>query len=235
MMKPATLFLLLLCLLIACQAAAPLEPTAEEIVSQAAAKMASLQGFRFVIDRSGAPAYLDASNTLSLRRAEGEYAAPDRARAVVRVILPGLVTNIAVVSIGDTQWQTNPLTGKWETLPPKWGFNPSVLFREDVGIPAILAADLTNVVLESREKLEGGAGVSLYKITGEATSSRLYEMSGALIGPETVQVTMWVEPESFLLHRILVIEPVAGSEEPSIWQVDFSQFDEAFVIEPPVS
>lgn len=225
---------MLLCLLIACRSAAPPEPTAAEIVSQAAAKMASLQGFRFVIDRSGAPAYLDASNTLSLRRAEGEYAAPDRARAMVRLIVPGLVTNIAIVSIGETQWQTNPLTGQWETLPPNWGFNPSVLFREDVGLPAILAADLTNVVLEGQEKLEGGANVSLYKITGEATSSKLYEMSGTLIGPETVQVTMWVEPGSFLLHRILVIEPVAGSEEPSIWQVDFSQFDEAFVIEPPI-
>ena len=59
-------------------------------------------------------------------------------------------------------------------------------------------------------------------------------MSGSLIGPDPVQVTMWIEPETFFIHRIVAVEPVPGSEEPSVWQVDFSQFDAAFTIEPPV-
>lgn len=233
-MRKCWLFTLgLLWILAACQPAPP-ELTPQEIVAQAAINMEALQGFRFTIDRSGAPAYLDATNTLSLRRAEGEYAAPDRARATVRVILPGLVTNIAVVSVGENQWQTNPLTGRWEQLPPDWGFNPAILFREDIGLPAILAADLTNTTLDAPEKLEGGPNVALHKVTGDVVGDRLYDLSGGLIGPEPVQVTLWIEPERFLLHRILVIEPVPGSEEPSVWQVDFSQFGETFVIEPPV-
>lgn len=196
--------------------------------------MQTLQGFHFVIDRSGAPAYLDNAETLSFRRAEGNYAAPDRAQAVVRLILPGLVTDVNVVSVGVVQWETNPLTGEWVELPPDWGFNPTVLFQEDVGLQAILAADLTDVVLAGTERLDEGPDMLLYKVTGEAAGERLYDMSGTLIGPDMVAVTMWVEPETFLLHRIVAIEPVPGSEEPSVWQVDFSQFDTLFDIEPPV-
>ncbi|MCB8923244.1 MAG: LppX_LprAFG lipoprotein [Ardenticatenaceae bacterium] len=226
--------LLLFILLVACTSPPPPELPAEDIVTQAAAKMQTLQGFHFVIDRSGAPAYLDNAETLSFRRAEGNYAAPDRAQAVVRLILPGLVTDVNVVSVGVVQWETNPLTGEWVELPPDWGFNPTVLFQEDVGLQAILAADLTDVVLAGTERLDEGPDMLLYKVTGEAAGERLYDMSGTLIGPDMVAVTMWVEPETFLLHRIVAIEPVPGSEEPSVWQVDFSQFDTLFDIEPPV-
>lgn len=200
-----------------------------------AAKMQTQHSFHFIIDRTGAPAYVDTAETLSFRRAEGDYLAPDRAQAVVRVILPGLVTDVSVISIGPIQWETNPLTGQWQELPPDWGFNPTVLFREDVGLQAILATDLTNANLVGTEKLEDGPDKALYHLTGEVAGTRLYEMSGSLIGPDSVSAELWVEPETFVLHRILVVEPVPDSEEPSVWQVDFSQFDQELEIIPPVS
>lgn len=226
--------LLFLGLLAACQEQNLPDLPAEDLVNKAAASMEALRGFHFVIERTGAPAYIDSRQTLSFRRAEGEYAAPDRARAVVRLILPGLVTDVSVVSVGAVQWETNPLSGQWVELPPDWGFNPAVLFREDVGLPAILATDLTNKVVATPERLENGPDMLLYKVTGLVAGERLYDMSGSLIGPEPVEVTMWIEPETFFMHRIVAVEPVVGSAEPSVWQVDFSQFGELFEIAPPI-
>ncbi|MCB8966952.1 MAG: LppX_LprAFG lipoprotein [Chloroflexota bacterium] len=227
--------IVLFVLLVACRSPEPPTLPPDEIVANMAVAMQAQPSFHFIIDRTGAPAYVDTAETLSFRRAEGDYLAPDRAQAVVRVILPGLVTDVSVISVGPIQWETNPLTGQWQELPPDWGFNPTILFREDVGLQAILAADMTDVTLLGTEKLEDGADALLYHLAGEATGERLYEMSGTLIGPDVVDVEMWVEPETFLLHRIIAVEPVTDSDEPSVWQVDFSQFGQELVIEPPLS
>ena len=236
--KSSVVYLALLVLAAACRTPPPPALPPAEIVQRAAARMKAMDGFHFVIDRSGGPAYLDPAETLSFRRAEGDFVAPDRARAVVRVVTPGLVTEVSVVSVAAVQWQTNVLTGQWEELPPNWGFNPAVLFDADVGLQAILAADVTDLVLAGTETLADGPDKPLYALAGRVAGERLYQMSGSLIGPEPSAVQLWLAPETFELHRVIVTEPSAdepsAADEPSVWQVDFSDFDQVVAIEPPV-
>ncbi|MEM7111509.1 MAG: LppX_LprAFG lipoprotein [Chloroflexota bacterium] len=223
-------------LFIACNTPPPptLDLPVTEIVAQSAARMQTLQGFRFVIDRSGAPAYVDPNETISFAQAIGDYVAPDRARATVRVILPGLVTELNIISIDAVQWETNVATGEWEELPPNWGFNPTVLFDNEVGLQAVLASDLSAVEFMGTEFIEDGPSEALYALRGQAAGERLFQMSNGLIGPDSVQVRLWIAPETFELHRIIATEPVADADEPSIWQVDFSEFDRVVEIAPPV-
>lgn len=213
------------------------ELPAAEIVQNSAIRMNELAGFNFDITREGAPAYLDPDEILSFRRAAGAYVAPDKAKATVRVIGPGLITDIDVISIAETQWQTNVATGAWEELPPNWGFNPAVLFDEHVGLQAILTTDMTNLQQGEPHNLKdtGGPDQLLYYLTGDVAGEGLYEMSGTLIGPEPVTVEIWIAPETFELVRVLVTEPVPGAEEPSIWQLDLSGFDDVIEIEPPLA
>jgi len=225
--------LVLLIWLTNCRPPAPAAFTPAEIINQAAGRMNASSGFHFIIERTGGAAYLDPDQTLSFRRAEGDFAAPDRSRAIVRVIAPGLVTDVSVISIAAIQWQTNVLTGQWEQLPPDWGFNPAVLFDADVGLQAILTADLSDIVQAEPQKLDDGSELLLYAVSGNAAGERLYQMSGGLIGPEPVTVQLWIAPETFELHRVLLTEPARGADEPSIWQVDFSGFDQPMEIEPP--
>ena len=199
--------------------------------------MNDMAGFSFDISREGAPAYLDPDEILSFRRAAGSYVAPDKAAASVRVIGPGLITDVDVISIAETQWQTNVATGAWEELPPNWGFNPAVLFDADVGLPTILTADLQNLQLLEPSTLADSATTDalLYHLTGEVTGTRLYEMSGTLIGPDPVSVEMWIAPGTFELVRVVVDEPLAGTDESTVWQLDFANFDETIAIEPPLT
>jgi hypothetical protein len=57
-------------------------------------------------------------------------------------------------------------------------------------------------------------------------------MSGFLIGPQQVAVDLWITPQTFELVRAVVVEPEA--DEPSIWQIDFSDFNTAVDITPPI-
>ncbi len=202
-------------------------------MQNAAARMNEMAGFRFAIAHSGPSAYLDPDKVVSLVRADGNYVAPDKAQAAVLVKLTGFVTKIDVISVADVQWQTNPLTGKWEELPPNWGFNPAVLFDAEIGLQAILAADVTELTLTGREKLEGGPDGELYALTGKVIGDRLFQMSGGLIGPAPSDVQLWVVPETFELARVVLTETAVADEAPSVWQVDFANYDEAADITPP--
>lgn len=197
--------------------------------------MNSLDGFYFIIDRSGLPAYLDPNETISFRKAEGFYVAPDKAIAEVRVIAPGFVTDVNVISIEDIQWETNLLTNEWTQLPPNWGFNPAVLFDPEIGIQSILVADLQSLTLSGSEKLENGTDEILYVIEGKLAGDRIYQMSYELIGPEEMDVKLWIAPDTFELHRALITDPNGPSEEATVWQVDFKEFGRTVDIEPPVS
>ena len=206
--------------------------TPVEIVENTAVRMKALQGFHFFIEREGAPAYVDPpDNIFVFRRAEGDYTAPDRAQAIVRIIGPGLITDVQVVTIAEIQWQTNPLTGQWEELPPNWGFDPTVLFDDDVGLPSILLNDLEDVELAGLERIEGEGNGRFYKIVTEIDGERLFIMSGNLIGPAQVQAELWIDPDTFNLHKVIIVEP--EDEEPSVWEVKFSNFDQALPITPP--
>jgi hypothetical protein len=198
--------------------------------------MKASDGFQFTIERDGAPAFLDPGNTLSFRRARGAFVAPDRALATVRVIGPGIITDVDVISVAEIQWQTNVVTNAWEELPPNWGFNPAVLFDDDIGIQAVLLADLSEVALAEPENLVESEGPDelLYSVTAVASGENVYQMSGYLIGPEQVGIQLWIQPETFELVRIVVREPEPNSEEgESIWQVDISHYDELIDIQAP--
>ena len=123
--------------------------------------MQTRQGFHFLIERDGAPAYVDVDQTINFRRAEGNFVAPDRAYAAVRVITPGLIAEIQTISIAEKYWETNLVSGKWVELPAGMGFNPAILFDPAIGLPSILAADLHDAVYTGLEELKETPGKKL--------------------------------------------------------------------------
>ncbi|HSH03453.1 MAG TPA: LppX_LprAFG lipoprotein [Anaerolineae bacterium] len=221
-------------LLVSCRQAETLpEMAAEEVVARAAERMATLEGFHFNVVRRGAPAYIDpVQKTLSFSRAEGVYVAPDRAQAVVRVIAPGFITEVGVVSVGEVQWETNVVTGEWQELPPNWGFNPTVLFDDEIGLQAILAQDTAELTL-----LEGATladdDTLLYVVEGKMGGGRAYEMSAGLLGPEEMPFTLWVDPETFDVRRVVVVEWPGDEEQESEWELTFEKFGQVMEILPP--
>lgn len=225
--------ILLLTLIGACVSPTPEVMDPEEIVFRSVERMKSLSGFHFVIERSGALAFLNEEQTLAFRRAEGDFVAPDRARATIRVILPGLVAEVQVINIGDIQWETNFLTGEWQELPPDWGFNPAALFDAEVGIQPILEKDLSTLEYLGLEELDEVPGKPLYALTGEVDGERLHQLSYGMMGPEVMAITLWIAPETFELYRMQITEAPQGEDESTIWQVDFWDYDKVVEITPP--
>jgi hypothetical protein len=211
--------------------------TVEEIISRSADRMTGLAGFEFLIERTGEPVFLDYAETIAFRRAEGEFVYPDQLFANVRIIAPGLVSEVRIIQIEEEQWETNLLTGEWQPTDPRYNINLNLLFNTETGIPAVLNTDLIDPVLEGFEELPEIPGKQLYFIEASLEGEKAYQMSYGMIDDETLSVKIWVDPDSFDLHRIIIIDPAnPGDEEDTIWQIDFWSFGSTFEIEkPPIS
>lgn len=216
-----------------CRSSVTPPPSPDQILARAVSRMQSLSSFRFLIERQGDPAFLDAEGTLSFRRAEGFFISPDRAWAVVRVITPGLVVEIQAISIGEDYWETDLLTNEWHYLPAGQGFNPRILFDPQNGFSPILKEDLSELQFKGLESLENLPGQSFYALEGRLTGGRIYQLSYGLIGPESVKAQLWIDPQTFDLARALLFEPSVEGEGTT-WLVDFWDYNQELSISPPL-
>jgi lipoprotein LprG len=210
----------------------PLPPA--EIIANAIERLKATTGFHFTIDRTGTLAYIDSDNTIVVNRIDGDFVTPDRVKGKIRVSVGGFPAEVSLVSIQGRYWQTNPLNQTWEEYEPGTVFNPALLFDSEKGIQPMLQADLSEVTFVGNEKLDKWPDKQLYHLSGKMKGERIADITFGLIGPEALDVGVWVAPKTFEVHRIQIIDPVEGSPEPTTWTVDFLNFDQTADIQPPV-
>ncbi len=203
-----------------------------QIIQSASERMQSLEGFSFLLDSQGAPAYLDSEGYYMFSQMEGDFVAPDRLQATFRIVTPGLVTDVSTICISDQQWETHWVTGEWELLPPDLSFNPMLLFNPETGIQSI-ASGLTDLQLTGVEELETMPGQKLYVVTGRMEGDHLYELSYGMMTFQTLDARLWIDPQTFDLYRIEMTEDT-GVEEEKIWVLEFWNINETADIQPPI-
>lgn len=200
--------------------------TPAEVAGEAALKMQAVGSFHFLITVTGKPAYLDAAKTTALKQAEGDLVKPDRVRAIAKVSTLGMASEIGIISIGEAQYATNPLTQQWEEVPPqaRWSLDLASLFDDEQGIPAIL--------LDSNWGLGSGEG-NIYVLTARMPYQQLRALSFGLIASGEVQVEFQIGRDTMAVQRIQIIEVQSDAEKPTTWTIDLSAFDKPVDIQPP--
>lgn len=189
-----------------------------DILAEAGDQFDALDSVRFTIDVAGEPVYLDADETLAATRADGQYAAPDAFQAVVDVTAFDLSTEVGAISIGETRWVTNPVTGTWSELAAGAGFDPRELFDNEVGVAATLRG-------MPDAELAGRSGD--YTVTGTVGGGRVRTLTAGLLDAEAVALEVTIDGGSMQITTLRF--PIEGSE----WTITFSEFDEPVTIEPP--
>jgi lipoprotein LprG len=217
-----------------CKKSTPVPLPPAEIIANAIDRLKGCTGFHFTIERTGTLAYIDLDNKIAVDRIEGDFVTPDRVEGKIRVSVSGFPAEVSIVSIQGRYWQTNPINQTWEEYEPGTVFNPAILFDAEMGIQPMLQADLTGVTLAGNEKLEKWPDKQLYHLKGKMKGERIAEVTFGLIGPEVLDVEVWVAPQTFEVHRILIIDPIEGEPEPTSWTIDFLNYDQKADIQPPV-
>ncbi len=210
-----------LCVAAAACAAPPPSPTA--VVEQAAAKTAALKSVAFDLVRVGEPVLLDPGRAILFSAAAGEYQAPDRVRARVKIAAAGAVLTLDMLWLPEGFYSSNPFTGAFEKLTAP-GFDPAALLRKE--IPALLRSELRSVTLVGTEKI---GAADAYHLRGEADGAKLRALTGGIIVPGTHTVDLWIDVATSQIVRLVDTEPggVAG------WRLELSGSDKPVEIKAP--
>jgi hypothetical protein len=208
-------------------------PSPEAVTERAALAMEQVATLHFVLEHSGAPVTVDPGQSIAFRSAEGDFVAPDRVRATVKLAAGNLISEVQIVTIGDKGWMTNLFTGRWERLPSGWGLDPAAFFDPQVGIPNLLAEGLLEVGLAGPLAAEGLEGEN-WRVTGLAQPSQLEAMSGGLFPDVPTELEAWIDPVSNLVHRVRLVLPASDPSEQGEWLLTLSGFGEDITIEPPL-
>jgi lipoprotein LprG len=223
------LLLAVLLVAAACGDGAPPAPDGpfdlDALIDEAAVAMGGLQSARFTMERSGAPVEVAG---LEFDSAEGQYAAPASARAILRVQAAGLAVEVGTIAIEDRVWLTNPLTGGWEEIPTGSGFNIALIFDPRVGWVPLLTEDLSNVVYQG----VGDAGDGdRHVIHGSIAASRVEFLTAGLVEAQSVDADIWIHPATGHITRVEFETTLEGAV--SRWVIELSEFDRPVAIEAP--
>jgi hypothetical protein len=200
-------------------------PSPAEILSAAGDAVLAMKSARFTLLREGQPAVFDPGTGMSFSEASGEYQAPDRVHAQVKVSLFGNTLQIEIYWLPEGVFLSNPLTRQFEPAPEDLGFDGAALFGAD-GMPAVLKEGIQNPQRVGTETIED---VQTIHVSGEADGAVLAPLTaGELQSGTMYPVDVWVDMGTFVPVRLHVAEPDGNG-----WLIDLYDIDAEIEIQLP--
>ncbi|MFO7321302.1 MAG: LppX_LprAFG lipoprotein [Chloroflexota bacterium] len=238
MLRLPLLIALVACFAAGCSGASSAPPPDPlELVTTAAENIRQTDSFRMLVERTGAPYYIETDlGRVAFRRAEAQYVAPNTMQANVRLIAGGLPTEVGVFSRGDNQWYRNDILtlGRWFNAPFSPGFNPETLIASEAGFQASLQA-LIDLEYVGETTLEDGSPV--YHLTATASGPDVTALLAGLVDmPGMVDVDVYIHRERIIPVRFVIVQPETVSEEepePTQWTIDIYDVNAPAEIDDP--
>jgi lipoprotein LprG len=119
-------------------------------------------------------------------------------------------------------------------MPPEWGrFNLVTMFDPDTGLQRLLKDGIFDLELAGTEEIEGQTH---YHLTGRAEGERINAMTLGFIGQGEVALEVWVGVDDYYMRRIWIVETASDPQDPTTWNLEFSNLGEPVEIKtPPIS
>ncbi len=197
------------------------------VLADAAIAMGAVQSVEFALERDGAPVFIDEFESIELDRLRGQFTVPERAQAELTVTVDGnLATRLGAVAIDSEVWLSNPVTGRFEPLPPGFDIDPSRFFDPQGGWQPLLEQlrDVELIGIADR-------GGQRYHLRGVAPAAQVSDITVGLVAGQDVELDLWVHPGSSLLTAVEFDTVVDG--ERSSWVLELGRYGDQFTIEPP--
>jgi hypothetical protein len=124
--------------------------------------------------------YIDDSQAIQLKSANGDLARPDKVACEFQVSLFDVGTvSIRMITIGEQSWTTDLITGNWDDAPPEFGYDPSILYDNQNGLgPVTGKLDDTSVL--GKEAIDGR---QTWHVTGTSPAAEIRAVTaGTMLG-----------------------------------------------------
>lgn len=203
-----------------------IDPDIDSVLTASSKAMTDVQSAAFTIEKTGAPVFIDTEGLIDFQSADGRYAAPSRADALLRVRALGLNTQVGAVAIDGQVWFTNPITGTWEAAPESFTFDPTILFDRDVGWSSLLADGLEDPELFSTEPDVDG----LYLVRATVGAERVGVLTGGLVD-EASFVDLLIDADTGEIAAVTF--EVGTGEDRTEWTLTIRDYGASVTITAP--
>jgi hypothetical protein len=210
--------------LIALTACAAPPPDPAAILGRAADDLAAATTLRFTLSHEGKPVTLDPTTGAAFTAATGEYRAPDRVHAKMKVVLGPTLLSLDALWVPDGVFVTDPFFGQYRKLPVRLAFDAAALLGRD-GVPAILRK-LKSLTLVGTETVDGTEALH---IRGSADGAELRALTGGALLEGTHTVDVWVDKARSRIIRVVDQGPADGGT----WTLELSGYGDPVEITGP--
>ena len=200
--------------------------TQAEVLAAAAVAMGTVDTVSFAIERSGAPVYIDSLDIIAFNRAEGRFAAPTSADALVTVEAAGFNTEIGAIAFEGTTWLSDPISGKFTVAPGSYAFDPVSLFDPTIGWRPLLENGLTEIEWRGLDEATGR-----YRFSGVADPDRLEVITAGLVRDQEVVLDLALDSRTGTVMEVTFSTVYEGAT--SDWLLTFSGYGEPVDVNPP--
>lgn len=204
-------------------------PTPRAILDAASARWGQVKSAHYTLTIDG-NVYLDDQHTLALRGAQGDLLRPNSATAKANISLAGANVSINMIAVGNSQFITNPITGKWQQAPQGLNYNPSIIFDPQNGIQGVLrkAQDLS---LVGNEQVNGAATQHL---RGKVARAAVTPMTGNAFKGDPIDFDIWVTKDTRDIVKIVLHDTASDQgASPATWTLLMSKLNSPVTIATP--
>lgn len=209
-------------------------PNARNMLENAVAELQSASSFRLTISQSGASYPLsitfDGTNMIpaTLQNADAQYISPNELHisAALHIFL---TMTMEVYSLDNRQWISFPSGAPYISLPAFEGFDVNRLLAREDGIDRVVA-NLQGLEVVGRD--DADTAHLRARSAGELVSGLLF---GFIEPGDDVEIDFWLDADGrFAQIELLMLETLAAApDDPSRWQIAFSDYDEPHAFTPP--
>jgi LppX_LprAFG lipoprotein len=173
------------------------KPTTQQLLAALQKNFRSVSAFHVVMkeDNPGVATV----DKVQIRAATGDVVMPDKVKAQATVILSGQSVTVNLISVGDNQFITDPITGQWRVI--KGVLDPRTLTNPDTGIIS-LVSKVQNV---SQPTDDAVGGVPCWRITGQLDAKYLAFFTGGGVPAGTMlQTSACIGKADSLPYQLIV-------------------------------
>jgi LppX_LprAFG lipoprotein len=221
-----TLVVLILLSLAACGGDGGGPPSAQQLISNAQKAIQKVTSYHFnlAVDNPGTGA------TLVIKSADGDILVPDKLKANASALVLGNVVQVQIITIGDKEYLTDPITGKW--IPTTGLIDPRSLSDTKTGVAVILGA-IQNPSTPADSSVDG---TSCWSIDGTLDAKYLAGITGGNVAPGTNDaITTCIGKNDNLPYQIRIKGIATQSDTANtVRTFKLSKFGENVTITAPV-
>lgn len=202
-------------------------PDAQQLLQQAQAVMKQVKSYHFTL----ATDHPGTGTGISLLTANGDTLAPDKIKAKSTVSFSGITADVTIITIGQQQYYTDPITGNW--TPTTGIIDPHTLADPQQGIAALIS-HLQHPGTPADTTVDGN---SCWSVEGQLPDQYIAGITGTTspAANATVDTIVWIGKSD---HRVYQIQikgiAVAGDTGQTVRTIKFSNFNETITIEAPI-